>query len=84
MAKRGGEAMAKRARERARQAKQKAKQEKREAASEEDTSLSADQEAALMEEFAQLSARLEAKAISLDDFTADRERIFTELGIETG
>ncbi len=84
MAKRGGEAMAKRARERARQAKQQAKQEKRQAAADEDTSLSADREAALMEEFAQLSAGFEAKAISLDDFTTERERIFTELGIETG
>lgn len=75
--------MAKRARERARQAKQQAKQEKREAVTDEDTGLSAGQEAALMEEFAQLSARFEAKTVSLDDFTTERERIFTELGIET-
>ncbi len=82
MAKRGGEAMAKRARERARQAKQQAKQEKRAAGPEDAPTLSASSEAALMEEFAQLSARFEAKTVSLDEFTAERERIFTELGIE--
>ena len=84
MARRCGEAMAKRARERARQAKQQEKQAKRQAAADEDTSVSADREATLMEEFAQLSARFEAKNISLDDFTAERERILAELGIETG
>jgi hypothetical protein len=76
--------MAKRARERARQAKQQAKQQKREAGSDGDPDLSAGQEAALMEEFARLSARFEAKTISFDDFTAERARIFTELGIEAG
>lgn len=75
--------MAKRARERARQAKQQAKQEKRQAAQDDDAALSAGQESALMEEFAQLSARLEAKTISLDSFNEQRVRIFAELGIET-
>lgn len=84
MAKRGGEAMAKRARERARQAKQQAKQEKRDAGPSDEAGLSASSEAALYEEFAQLSARFEAKNVSLDDFNAERERIFTELGIEPG
>ena len=75
--------MAKRARERARQAKQEAKQEKRLSSEDNDTSLSAGRESGLMEEFAELSARFEAKTVSLDDFTEERERIFTELGIET-
>jgi len=83
MARRGGEAMAKRARERARQAKQQAKQERRLAASEGDATLSAGSEAALLEEFAQLNARFEAKTLSFDAFTEERNRIFTELGIET-
>ncbi len=76
--------MAKRARERARQAKQQAKQEKREAGTPDDGGLSAGREAALLEDFAQLSARLEAKTVSLDTFTEERQRIFTELGIESG
>jgi hypothetical protein len=83
MAKRGGEAMAKRARERNRQAKQAAKQARRDAPSEEVEGLSAANETALMEEFAALSARYEAKTVSHEAFEQERHRIFVELGIES-
>lgn len=36
-----------------------------------------------MEEFAQLSERLEADEISLRQFNEGRQRIFEELGLET-
>jgi hypothetical protein len=83
MARRGGEAAAKRARERARQAKRQAKEVKREARAEHATSQSPSTEAALMEEFARLSAEYEANLISHDSFTDERRRILTELGIDT-
>lgn len=83
MAKRGGEAMAKRARERARDLKRQNKQAKREAGPDETAVVSASSEAELLEEFAQLSAAYETKAISHDRFTEERVRILTELGIET-
>lgn len=51
MGRSGGEAVAKRARERARQAKKVAKQAKREARAEDITGMSATTESALMEEF---------------------------------
>ncbi|MBT8246677.1 MAG: hypothetical protein KJN73_02605 [Acidimicrobiia bacterium] len=75
--------MAKRARERARQAKQAAKQAKRDAPPAEEAGLSAADEADLLEEFATLNARFQAKSISLDVFTEERTRILTELGIES-
>jgi len=82
MAKRGGEAVAKRARERARLVKRQAKQAKREAQTDDTTSLSATSEAALMEEFARLSAQYEANVIGHDNYTDERRRILTELGIQ--
>ena len=84
MARRGGEAAAKRARERARQAKRKAKEEERRGRGDDASSLSESSEAALLEEFARLSAQHEAKLISHDDFVEERLRILTELGIENG
>lgn len=84
MAKRGREAMAKRARERARLEKKEAKREKRESrAAEDEQALSETDETALMEEFARLSERLQAEEISQADFEQERERIFSELGIDT-
>jgi len=83
MARRGGEAVAKRARERARQAKRQAKQAKRVVSDEDTPVLSATSEAALMEEFARLSADYNANLIGHDHFTDERQRILTELGIET-
>ena len=67
----------------ARQEKQAEKREKRQASSDEETVSKAD-ETALMEEFAELSARLEADQITMDEFNEERERIFGELGLETG
>jgi len=83
MARRGGEAVAKRAREQARQAKKEAKQAKREAREGDTTALTATSEAALMEEFARLSAEYEANLMSHDNYTRERRRILTELGIDT-
>ncbi len=84
VAKRGGEAMAKRARERARQEKQAAKAAKRAAGPDDTEGLSTKGEGDLLEEFAALSARYEAKTISHENFEEERERILGELGIESG
>lgn len=83
MARRGREAMNKRARERSRQQKQEAKQEKREARSEESASAEAVDEAALMDEFARLSERYSADEITGSEYAEERRRIFDELGIES-
>ncbi len=82
MAKRGGEAVAKRARERARLVKRQTKHEARRARADDTTSLAATSEAALMEEFARLSAQYEANVVSHDNYTDERRRILTELGIQ--
>ena len=83
MAKRSRESFQKRAREKARQDKQAEKREKRQSATPDDENVSKAKEASLMEEFAQLSARLEADQISSNDFNEERERIFGELGLAT-
>jgi hypothetical protein len=83
MARRGREAMTKRARERARQEKQVTKKEKREARTDEGVILPAADETALMEEFARLSERFSADQISEGDYVSERHRIFVELGIES-
>lgn len=84
MAKRGGEAVAKRARERARLVKRQAKQAKRVAR---ETlwlrKWSAASEAALLGEFARIRAEYEANRMHHDHYTEERRRILTELGIET-
>lgn len=83
MAKRGREAMAKRARERIRQEKQEAKEEKRlERAANEEEPLSAAEETALMEEFARLSRRYQDEEISESDYQEQRRRIFDQLGLD--
>lgn len=80
MARRGGEAALKRAREKARQEKQEAKREKRQARSAtEKPEVGVE---ALMQEFAELSARHEAGQITASYFNTERTRIFTALGIE--
>jgi hypothetical protein len=83
VAKRVREAALKRARERARQEKQEAKRERRLAIAEETDSLDTADENALMEEFAELSARYESSEVSEAEFQTERERIFTLLGLET-
>jgi uncharacterized protein YjbK len=80
MARKGREAMAKRAREVAKAQKQALKQEKRQARAEEDVPVQVDEEA-LMEEFARLAELRSEDRITDDDFESERVRIFTELGI---
>jgi hypothetical protein len=83
MAQRGGEGMAKRARERAKQQKQEAKRQRRESRAEESTEIEAPNEAALMEEFRLLSEKHSRGQVSEDVYTEERRRIFVELGIES-
>lgn len=82
MARRSRESFQKRAREKARQEKQAEKRAKRESSTTSDDLSRADEDA-LMQEFAQLSARFQAEEISLQSFNQERERIFGELGLET-
>lgn len=83
MAKRSRESFQKRAREKARQERQAEKRAKRQSSTRDDENVSKAEENALMEEFASLSARLEADKIMTDEFDEERERIFGELGLET-
>ena len=88
MAQKGREGVAKRAKERARQERQEAKRQRRQAGPEEGSDTEAvDPEApdemALMEEFRELSERHAAGHVSEDDYSAERHRIFVELGIES-
>jgi hypothetical protein len=83
VAQRSRESFQKRAREKARQERQAKKREKRESSTQDDENVSKEEENALMEEFASLSARLEADQITTDEFNEERERIFGELGLET-
>ncbi len=62
--------------------KRQAKQAKREARADDTPSLSPTSEADLLAEFARLSAKYEAKALSHADYTEERRRILNELGIE--
>jgi hypothetical protein len=82
VAKRSRESFQKRAREKARQEKQAEKRDKR-LSSSDDENVSKLEENALMEEFATLSARLEAEQITADEFNEERERIFGQLGLDT-
>jgi len=83
VAKRSRESFQKRAREKARQEKQAEKREKRQASTQDEENVGKAQENALMEEFASLSARLEADQITAGEFIEERDRIFGELGLET-
>jgi hypothetical protein len=79
---RGREGVAKRARERARQEKQEAKRQRRWNADTAEDASEAPDEAALMEEFRVLSERHADGLVSHDEYTAERVRIFGELGIQ--
>lgn len=83
MARRGREAALKRAREKARQDKKEAKRERalsRKSDAEEDQPIP---ETALMEEFARLSQLHDENRIPTDEYEKERQRIFSELGIDT-
>lgn len=82
MAKRSRESFQKRAREKARQERQAEKREKRQTSTPDEEKVSEAEETALMEEFAELSSRLEADQITTDEFNEERGRIFGELGLE--
>jgi phage I-like protein len=82
VAKRSRESFQKRARERARQKKQADKRDKRRSPSSDGKNVSKAEEDALMEEFAALSARLEAEQITPDMFNDERERILGQLGLD--
>lgn len=82
MAKRGGQAAAKRAREQRRDQRKEDKRERREAAASNSETVSAEDQAALMEEFADLNARFESKQIDAVVFEEERKRIFVALGLE--
>ena len=79
---RGREGVAKRARERARQEKQEAKRQRRWDSTAADDPAEEVDEAALREEFRELSERNAAGLVSVDEYTAERTRIFEALGIE--
>jgi hypothetical protein len=83
MAKRGREAMAKRSRELARQQKREEKLERQEARSEAETRLAPDDEALLLQEFADLNDRFAADQVSQSQFAEERQRILVALGIES-
>lgn len=83
MAKRSRESIQKRLREKAREEKKAVKRAKRdEDTPDESTPTSRDEEDALMQEFAMLSARYESNQISSERYNEERHRIFVELGIE--
>jgi hypothetical protein len=75
--------MAKRSRELARQQKREDKQERQEARTEAATRLAPDDEALLLEEFANLNDRYAADLVSQSHFAEERHRILVALGIET-
>lgn len=83
MARRGREAALKRAREKARQDKKEAKRERalsRKSDAEDDEPVA---ETELMEEFARLSQLHDENRITTGEYEKERQRIFSELGIDT-
>jgi hypothetical protein len=76
--------MAKRSRELARQQKREDKLERQETRSATSTKLAPDDEALLLEEFADLNDRYAADLVSQAQFDEERNRILVALGIETG
>lgn len=82
MAKRGREAMAKRAREVARQQKREDKQERQDSR-EDPVRLTAADESALLEEFARLNDEFAADLVTQSQFAEEKHRILVALGIET-
>ncbi len=83
MARSGGDAAAKRARELRKEQQKADKRERREAATTNVESIPAETEAALMEEFASLSEKFESDQINATQYAEERHRIFVALGIET-
>lgn len=83
VARRGREAALKRAREKARQDKKEAKRDRAIARKSEVDSEEPVPEQALMEEFARLSELHEDDRITTKRYEEERQRIFSELGIET-
>lgn len=81
MARRGGEAALKRAREKARQERQEVKREKRAARAADESAPEVNSQA-LMEEFARLNHRFEENQIPEQQFKIERDRILLALGIE--
>jgi hypothetical protein len=75
--------MAKRSRELARQQKREDKLERQEARTEASARLAPDDEALLLEEFAELNDRYAAALVSQSHFDEERHRILVALGIET-
>jgi hypothetical protein len=82
MAKRGREAMAKRAREMARQQKREDKQERQDSRVDPAPKLSDQEETALLEEFARLNAEYAAERVTESHFAEEKFRILVALGIE--
>jgi hypothetical protein len=82
MAKKGGLAAAKRARELRRDQRKEDKRERREAIAAQDDGPSKEDQDRLMEEFAGLSARFEEGQIDAASFEEERKRIFVALGLE--
>jgi hypothetical protein len=83
VARRGREAALKRQREKARQDKKEAKRERalsRKSDAEVDDPIP---EGALMEEFARVSELHETNRITTEEYERERQRIFSELGIDT-
>jgi len=83
VARRGREAALKRAREKARLDKREAKRERTSAKQADEPSTEPVDETALMEEFARLSELHEANRITTKQYDEERQRIFSQLGIET-
>ena len=81
---RSSQSFQKRAREKARQEKKAEKMAKRLSESADDgDNLSKVEEDALMQDFAALSARYESDEISAEHYNEERQRIFSELGLES-
>jgi hypothetical protein len=82
MAKKGGLAAAKRARELRRDQRKEDKRERRDAIAAQDDGPSIDDQNLLMEEFADLNARFERSEVDAAQFEEERRRIFVALGLE--
>lgn len=82
MAKRGREAMAKRARELARQQRREEKQERLESRPDPTPKLNVEDETELLEAFARLNDEYASDRIGADAFSKERQRILVALGIE--
>jgi hypothetical protein len=83
MAKSGGDAAAKRARELRKEQQKADKRERREALTSQNETIPVETEAALMEEFAALSEKFESDLIPAAQYAEERHRIFVARGIET-